>query len=641
MCGIAGRYHATGLADDDRWHVEADRLLRHRGPDGSGYFHDPQCELVHRRLALLDLTSTGHQPIANEDGSIQVVFNGEIYNHRPLRAELVARGHRFRGTSDSEVLAHLYEEHGPLLTAHLRGMFAFAIYDARNRRLVVARDRFGIKPLFLAESNGEIVFASEIKAILAARAITPQLDRQACYDFLGLGYVPEPATGFTNIEMLPKGACMVFDARGSTTLAPDRIRVAPRQRSLEEAVDEAESRLLAAVETQAVADVPVAALLSGGIDSSLVVAAYVRARKASPKTFTVTFPDAAYDESEVAAIVASRYQTDHQTLRIAENALEPESIFALLEHFDQPFADTSLFAVHAVSCAIRERGIICTLSGDGGDEAFGGYASFWRASSLARLGRLPKTASQGLERIAELAAPYTRDLGRQVAKALRFARAGAEDSRQLLTGLANYLDETQKRELVRDEARAGLMHADRLHFANVPRGTVDLETLSGRITENYFALGLPSDMLRKVDMMSMAASIEVRVPMLDESFVETGLSLPHVLKTSRGTSKRVLRTLAARWLPDAVVNHPKHGFGVPLDRMVSPRFHSAVADLLTGPHSRTRALFSPQVVAGWLNMFRDAGAGHRGGTISRGGLYQRIFFMVALELFLRKHDLTW
>jgi asparagine synthase (glutamine-hydrolysing) len=641
MCGIAGRFRATGLSDDERWHGEADRLLQHRGPDGAGHVRDACCELVHRRLALIDLSPTGHQPIANEDGAVQVVFNGEIYNHRTLRDGLIARGHRFRGTSDSEVLAHLYEEHGSALAEHLRGMFAFAIYDARARRLVLARDRFGIKPLFVAESAGEIVFASEIKAILAARAITPELDRQACYDFLGLGYIPEPATGFTNIRMLPKGTTAVFDASGSTTVAPLRIRAEPRPRRLAEVVDEAEARMLAAVEAQSVADVPVAALLSGGIDSSLVVAAYARTRKTPPQTFTVAFPDAAYDESGVASAVATRYQTDHHTIRLGEAALEPEAIFGLLEHFDQPYADTSLFAVHAVSRAIRERGTICTLSGDGGDEAFGGYASFWRASSLVRLGRLPAVASAALERIAGLAAPYTRDLGRQVAKAVRVAGAGVEDSRSLLAGLANYLDEAQKQELVTEAARAGLSAADRLHFAYEPPGTLDLEALSARLTENYFALGLPSDMLRKVDMMSMAASIEVRVPMLDESLVATGLSLPHALKTSRGTGKLVLRALAERWLPEVVVTHPKHGFGVPLDRMVSPRFHAAVSDLLTGPQSRTRAVLAAPVVDRWLALFRDAGSGHRGGTISRGGLYQRIFFVLALELFLRKHRLTW
>jgi asparagine synthase (glutamine-hydrolysing) len=441
--------------------------------------------------------------------------------------------------------------------------------------------------------------------------------------------------------MLPKGETAVFDAAGTTCIAARRIEAVPRARTLAEVVDEAEARLLDAVEAQSIADVPVAALLSGGIDSSLIVAAYARARKAHPKTFTVTFPDAAYDESDVAGAVARRYETDHHALRIGDAALEPEAIFALLEHFDQPFADTSLFAVHAVSRAIRERGIICTLSGDGGDEAFGGYASFWRASSLVRLGRLPGIASTALERIGKLAAPYTRDVGRQVAKAVRFARAGVGDSRRLLAGLANYLDEGQKRELVRAEARAGLLPAERLYFAHDPPGTLDLETLSSRITENYFALALPSDMLRKVDMMSMAASIEVRVPMLDESLVATGLSLPHALKTSRGSGKLVLRALAARWLPDSVVNHPKHGFGVPLDRMVSSRFHAAVADLLTGPESRTRGVLSPAIVETWLALFRGAAAGHRGGTISRGGLYQRIFFLLALELFLRKHALTW
>src|SRR5918992_2664423 len=214
MCGFAGRFHPQALEPNPRWRARADELLAHRGPDGRGCYHDSRCELVHRRLALLDLSATGAQPMPNEDGTVQVVFNGEIYNHRELRSELQSRGHVFRGSSDTEVLVHLYEEQGEKMAARLRGMFAFALLDRSRNRLLLARDRFGIKPLFYARLNEEWVFASEMKAILALDGFRPELDRQACYDFLGLSYIPEPLTGFTNISALAKGTTLTVDARG-------------------------------------------------------------------------------------------------------------------------------------------------------------------------------------------------------------------------------------------------------------------------------------------------------------------------------------------------------------------------------------------------------------------------------------------
>ncbi|MDQ3223860.1 MAG: asparagine synthase (glutamine-hydrolyzing), partial [Gemmatimonadota bacterium] len=290
MCGLAGRFHPVALPPDPAWPSRVDALLAHRGPDGRGHFADARCELVHRRLALLDLSPTGSQPMPNEDGSIQVVFNGEIYNHGELRAGLRSRGHRFRGSSDTEVLVHLYEEHGAEMASHLRGMFAFAILDRPRNRVLLARDRFGIKPLFYAVHDGQWIFASEMKAILALKGFRPELDRQACYDFLGLSYIPEPATGFTNIRALPKGTTLLLGERGAhaTTFATVTARPDPSASRVGLA-EGAAALLLGGVERQAVADVPVAALLSGGIDSSLVVAAYARSSERAITTFNVGF----------------------------------------------------------------------------------------------------------------------------------------------------------------------------------------------------------------------------------------------------------------------------------------------------------------------------------------------------------------
>ena len=642
MCGIAGRFHPTQLPSDPAWRGHADTLLQHRGPDGSGHFLDGSCELVFRRLAIIDLTPTGDQPIPNEDGSVQVVFNGEIYNHSELRRELQGRGHKFRGTSDTEVLAHLYEENGAALVDRVRGMFAFAVYDRRRQSLLLARDRFGIKPLYYAVRGDQLVFASEMKAILASSAIEASVDRQACYDFLALGYVPEPATGNLGIEMLPAGTTLVVDSKGRTLSRFTPLHAEPEgSLTLEEAVDSTEAALLRAATEQSRADVPVAALLSGGIDSSLVVAAFCRTTSGTPSTFNVRFPESGYDETEMALAVASHYGTRHRSIDVDDRVLAPESVMGLLRHFDQPFADSSLLPTYAVCRAIRDNGIICTMSGDGGDEGFGGYASFWRLNLLNRLSRLPGPLRALLTRGGDLLEPWTADLGRQVSKIVRLAETGKGSTAPLFAGFYSYLSESQKAELVLPEARAGLLPVERIFGPYDPAGVMDLEPLSRRLTEAIFAASLPGDMLRKVDMMSMRASIEVRVPMLDEEVVRCGLRLPHRLKTDGREGKLVLRALARRWLPRKVAEHRKQGFSIPLDRMVGPAFHAMLADMLRSDGARSRRFLSGALVDRWLEWFRAAGEGRRVGTISRGGLYQRVLMLLALEVWLRDRNLGW
>ncbi len=642
MCGVAGRFHPIALPPAPGWAERADALLAHRGPDGQGCYEDERCELVHRRLALIDLSPTGRQPMANEDGTVYVVYNGEIYNYRALRSELTGRGHVFRGTSDTEVLVHLYEELGAQLVSRLRGIFAFAIYDRPRRLLLLARDRFGVKPLFYAEQAGQWVFASEMKAILALPGFRPAHDRQACYDFLGLRYVPEPATGFSNVHAVPSGATLVIGPEGTRLDVEHRIRVQPDPAAhLADAADAVAVALLDAVRRQSVADVPVAALLSGGIDSSLVVAAHRRATGGPTATFNVRFPDKSLDETVTAMAVVRRYGTSHHTIDLADRALTADAIIELLRHFDQPFADTSLIPTYWISRAVRDQGIICTLSGDGGDEAFGGYPLFWRANALVHLMRLPGWAGAAAAALGDVLATWTEDWGRQVAKAIRLAHAGRSDAARVIAGLSNYLTEDQKRELVRAEAREGLLPVYR-HFDDArPPAVADVEELSRRLTENQFALSLPSQMLRKVDMMSMRAGIEVRVPMLDDDVVALGLSLPHRLKTDGRTGKRVLRALAERWLPGSVARHPKRGFDIPLDVMVGDDFCVALADLLLGREARTQAVINPLLVRQWLANFRSARQGRWPGTISRDGLRQRLMSLLALELFLQDHGLVW
>jgi asparagine synthase (glutamine-hydrolysing) len=641
MCGIAGRFHPVALPPDPDWPSRVDALLAHRGPDGRGRYADSRCELVHRRLALLDLSHTGDQPMPNEDGSIQVIFNGEIYNHGELRAELRSRGHRFRGSSDTEVLVHLYEEHGPEMASRLRGMFAFAILDRPRNRVLLARDRFGIKPLFYAVHQRQWIFASEMKAILALKDFRPELDRQACYDFLGLSYIPEPATGFVNIQALPKGTTLLLDERGAHATTFATVTAQPDSSlSRDRFAESAAELLLDGVDQQSVADVPVAALLSGGIDSSLVVAAYARSSGRSITTFNVGFPDREHDETALALATARRYGTQHQTIEIDEGDITADSVFALLRHFDQPFADPSLVPTHRVARAVRQRGIICTLTGDGGDEAFGGYPEFWRSERLAQLASTPDWMLSTAGSIAGPLASWTRDRGRQAVKAVGLARAGRTDSSALLAGLFSYLTEREKEELVRAGAREDLLSASR-HFGPGNGGVSDMEALSAQLTGRHFGVSLPSNMLRKVDMMSMRAGIEVRVPMLDEKLVGLALSLPHRLKTDGRIGKLILRELAGRWLPPEVASHPKHGFTIPLDVMVRDDFHDALGDLLGAADSRTGAFLDRRLVSDWLRQFRAAMHGPGGGVVSREGLYLRVLMLVALELWLRDQGLTW
>jgi asparagine synthase (glutamine-hydrolysing) len=643
MCGIAGRFHPVVLPAAPAWHEQADALLAHRGPDGQGHYRDERCELVHRRLALIDLSPSGRQPMGNEDGDVQVIYNGEIYNHRSLRSGLEARGHVFRSSSDTEVLVHLYEDYGEQMVSHLRGIFAFAIYDRRRSLLLVGRDRFGVKPLFYTVLEGQLVFASEMKAILALPGFQPRLDRQAAYDFLGLGYVPEPATGFANIQALPKGTTLLANGGGCRITGFHRIESRPNRAALlsdtAKAVGEA---LLQSVKAQVVADVPVAALLSGGIDSSLVVAAHSRSGGGPIETFNVRFPDKDHDETELALAVAGQLGTRHHTIDLGDHALTSDAILDLVRHFDQPFADTSFIPMYWISKSVRERGIICTLSGDGGDEAFGGYARFSRANRLIQIMQLPGWACSAMERVGAGAAAQTRNWGRQLWKAVQLAQLGRHDSAILLAGLSSYLTEEQKRQLAPTIAFEGLEPVYRHFDSYEPRGVSNIEDLSLRMTEGVFNVGLPSDMLRKVDMMSMRASIEVRVPLLDENVVALGLSLPHRLKTDGRIGKRVLRALASGWLPPRVVSHPKHGFGIPLDIMIPAGFYPVLEDLLLAPTARTRPLLNPALIRQWLTSLKQAKEQRRfGGAISRGGLHFRVFMALSLELWLQDHGLSW
>jgi asparagine synthase (glutamine-hydrolysing) len=580
--------------------------------------------------------------MANEDGSVLVVFNGEIYNHSELRRELQARGHAFRSTSDTEVLVHLYEEARERMLERLEGMFAFAVYDAGSRRLLLGRDRFGIKPLYYAQLDGELIFGSELKAILALGRVPRELDRQACFDYISLGYVPEPKTGFKNVFAVSVGTFLIADDEGVRCAEYHRTEPDLSEpgsfRALASCVEE---RILTAVQRQSVADVPVAALLSGGIDSTLVTAAYSRVSDRPPTTFNVALDQAGYDEAAAAARVAEHVGSDHHTIRLgASGIIDAETLIRLLKHFDQPFADTSLIPTYAVARAVRDAGIICALSGDGGDEAFGGYRQFWIANQLAALMRLPGWAVAILHSTGRVSTPMTVRFGRQLARAARLARDGRSDPAQVIAGLACHVSDDQKDELIAPQARSSLEGVRRLFTCDGAMGW-DIESISKGITTSLFKIALPSNMLRKVDMMSMLAGIEVRVPLLDEHVVKMGLTLPHRFKTDGSRGKLVLRDIAARWAPADIAARPKFGFDIPLARVMDAPARGAVADLVLGKEARTSGVFDAGTVEGWFALFEKAATGKTGGSISPDSLYRRILTVLSLELWMREYRLSW
>ena len=631
MCGIAG--WLGPIPEPQLYSQCLVQALWHRGPDGHGVRFSPNATLVHTRLGILDLSDAGAQPMANEDRSIWVVFNGEIYNHREIRRDLESRGHLFKGRSDSEILPHLYEEEGAAFLSRLRGMFALAVYDERKRILILARDRFGIKPLFYAATKYGLVFASEIKALLELPGIDIEPDKQAVSDYAALLYIPAPETIYRGVRSLQAGELLQGryiqgNIEWSTRLF-HRWSIAPNPSlTLKKAADQTEELITAAVQKQLESDVPLGALLSGGIDSSLVSAAAQTALNSPVQTFNARFSEQSYDETWAALAVARHIGSDHRTLDIMDAQGGWSQIQTLLQHAGQPFADTSFFATDAICQLIRQY-VTVALSGDGGDEAFGGYRFYRRIALLAAMQRLPKqlgsAASCALAPFAKLRvipSHYPR-------RAKKVAQA---DDISLVESLFCSVSEAEHRALCRD---LSVLPTRRLFERQWERelfpGASSVERLSTHATEVNIRLELANDFLFKVDTASMKHSLEVRVPMLDEDLFAFGLSLPHKLKVRHQIGKVVLREIARRKLPRQVAKKPKQGFALPVDKWVNGDFKLRLNDALLGSNSTLSEYFNPQVYRPIVEAF-CTGRDHP--NLSRRALYVRTIMLLSLQLVL-------
>jgi asparagine synthase (glutamine-hydrolysing) len=614
MCGIAGVIYA----DPDR-PVSAELLralgdsIAHRGPDAEGFWSEPGVGLVHRRLSIIDL-STGDQPIGNEDGSVQVVFNGEIYNFQALRADLEAKGHRFRTHSDTEVLVHLYEEHGEHLVERLRGMFTFAIWDRTRRVLLLARDRLGIKPLYLYRDADKLVFGSELKAILAHPDVPRAVDIAALEDYLAFGMTTGSRSIFQKIEKLPPAHYLVVKA-GAFERAPQRywqLRIEPDHgRSVDDWVEAIRAKLAEAVRLHLIADVPVGAFLSGGLDSSVVVGMSAGATQGPLHTFSIGFAEAAFSELPYARQVAQKYDTRH-----TEEVVTPDAVSLLDEltrYYDEPFADSSAIPTFLVS-RLAARSVKVVLSGDGGDEAFGGYARYahdlqeaalrrWlpglvRRALLGPLARIWPKADwlprplRAKTRLTNLAL----DPGPAYANTLTLCRLPLRHQ-LLLPDLAASLNGHDPERIVRD------------HYAAAPAD----DALGGMIAADVATL-LPDDYLVKVDRASMANGLEVRPPLLDHELLELTARIPSAYKIRNGETKWIFKQACRPLLPDALLHRPKQGFEIPINTWLRGPLRDLFESAVLAPGARVAGLVNQATAQ---NLYRShlRGTGRHGSVL--------------------------
>lgn len=627
MCGIVGVYSYADQAPVEEPLLRAMcQSIRHRGPDEEGVFLDGSLGMGIRRLRIIDLV-TGSQPMANEDKTVTVVFNGEIYNYRDLQALLVGRGHRLRTRSDTETLVHLYEEFGAGLVEHLRGMFAFAVWDARRRTLLLARDRLGIKPLYYTLAGDRLAFASEIKALLLCPWVERRLDLEALDEYLTYKYVPAPRTMFQGIRKLPAGSLLVCTPGGVREETYWDFSPSPGPaRSAREWEEGLEDLLRESVRLHLVSDVPLGVFLSGGLDSSAVLA-FMREVGAEPiRAFSISFDVPGFDELPYARKVAERFGAQHEAFVVSPSQVSGDTVIELVAQLDEPLADDAAVATHYLSRLSRQS-VTVALSGAGGDEVFGGYLHYLGDEVGRLVDGLPgiiRRCLPGLGR-ALPASPQRRGPLRRLARFLEHADLPAARRHIRYVTQLNF-SESMKRDLAAPALR-GVLGRDRA-WAAVERHLAGRNggILAGAMWADLRTY-LVDDVLTMTDKMSMWNSLEVRVPLLDHRLVEYMAAVPARLKVGPAGLKVLLRRLLRRRLPADVLDRPKHGFAVPLVAWVGQRLRPFFEEVLLDRGAACREYFDPAVVA---RMLQDHTAG-------RSDHSHRLWQLVVFELWHRAY----
>jgi asparagine synthase (glutamine-hydrolysing) len=622
MCGIAGfadspRSASRPLeADVSLVHSMCD-VIRHRGPDDEGAHAEPGVGLGMRRLSIIDL-STGHQPIHNEEATVWVVFNGEIYNYRELRRELEALGHRFYTSSDTETIVHAYETWGEAAFGRLRGMFGIALWDRGTRTLLLARDRAGIKPLHYAERGGRLFFGSELKSLIAAGAVDREIDLGALDHYLSFLYAPRDRAIFKGVRKLPPGHYLKWhDGRIEVRQYWQIGTAEPFRGSADEAASALHTVLADAVRSHMISDVPLGAFLSGGVDSSIVVGLMARASDRPVKTFSIGFDVPQFDELEHARTVSKHFGTEHHEFVVRPDGLG--ILDRLIQHFDEPFADSSAIPTWYVS-EMAGKHVTVVLSGDGGDELFGGYDRYLPHPRVAQFDSLPIPGKRAMARLLWPMLPHG-------ARGKNFLRhVSRSDDGRYLDSIA-FFQPDEKQALYTGDVRralAGLSaeatlgrHLER--FASLPAHS--------RMMRFDFETYLPEDVLAKVDRMSMAHSIESRVPLLDNEVIEFAWTIPAAFKIANGRRKHILKEAVRGLLPAEILDRRKQGFGVPLGVWFRGGLTDVFSDVLRSPLARQRGFFEARFVDRLLD---EHLAGRRDHTL-------RLWQLLVFELWHRHY----
>ena len=594
MCGIAGRVNFVSGAPVNAALIRGMcDLLAHRGPDGEGAYIDGPVGLGHRRLAIIDLSPAAHQPMGNGNGTVWIVFNGEIYNFRELRLGLEATGHHFRSQSDTEVILRLYEEEGVKCLDRLRGMFAFAIWDARERMLFIARDRLGKKPLYYLLDGDGIAFASEPKAFLADPGFNARPNLEAIYHYLTYQYVPSPLTAFRDVQKLPPAHYLLVKNGEVSTERYWKLQYGQKRQLTEDAAcEELLARLREAVKLRLISDVPLGAFLSGGIDSGTIVALMAEHGSLPVKTFSIGFEEKAYDELPYARLVARRYGTDHQEFVVRPQATE---IFPkLVWHYSEPFADSSAIPTYYLAQLTRQH-VTVALNGDAGDENFAGYDRYLANVLAARCERMPHVLRRCLAAVGR-AVPAPAFSSRIVSRGKRFLEALAEPRERRYARWMSHFSPSLKAEICTEEfqrAAGGKDSAELLLDAYRASDAPDFIDATLDVDVNTY---LPEDLLVKVDVATMAHGLEGRSPMLDHLFMEFCASLPSHMKLRGRVKKYIFKRAVRGLLPRQIIDRPKMGFGVPLDHWFRYDLREMARDLLLSPRAAGRGYFRKEVV---------------------------------------------
>ena len=605
MCGICG------------FNFENKKLIKlmtnsleRRGPDDEGYYLDKNISLGHRRLSIIDL-KTGKQSISNEKGNLQIIFNGEIYNFKELRKDLEKKRHKFSTESDTEVIIHLYEEYKEDCPKYLQGMFAFAIWDNKEKKLFLARDRLGIKPLLYYNKGDKFIFASEIKAILKDPEIKREINKESLYHYLTFNYVPTPATILNNISKLPPASTLTYHKNKISINSYWDVNISETNMSEDFAIKQITNLLKDSIKSRMISDVPLGAFLSGGVDSSFVVGLMSQLSEQPIKTFSIGFPEEEYNELKYAKIIADKFQTDHKTFNVTPDI---NIISKLVEALDEPFADPSAIPCYYVS-KMASKNVKVVLSGEGGDELFAGYSRYlpWKQDKFANLTKIipfkNKLASISLKLGKE-------ELSRKINKAKQLANAS--DSEKFLSKVCKY-SEDEKKNILTEKYNLNSESIINNYF-NKPASLLNKQLYTDVKTF------LVDNNLFKTDRTSMANSLELRVPILDHRLAEFAFKIPSKLKLKNKTFKYIFKKAANQIIPKEIINRKKKGFAAPLPILFRNNLKDFMYDILNSDSFKNRGLFDQNYLNKLINQHL---------TKKRDHTY-RLWTLIMFELWLRK-----